>query len=619
MVDHSAFNFTESHDQESLNYVLKDDICRHVYSDLVTMYQVTPSFKEEEELLRIVTKYNQHYLALYFAGVHYNKINRLDQAIMYYQQCISQYPLADAYLNLAIIYYTHNHIQDARALLLKANNLYPNEGRILNFLGTIFYSEKDYIRTIDFYNKIINDAAVSTVYKKQIYNNIGFSYSAIGKCRQACQCFEQGLSLPNTGDLNLQLLQNKLINYDYMLDLPMDTYSQFLRINDILQVSSNNYGVNRDVRSHNMIRIGYVSPDLRQHVCAYFMEAILAFFDRDRFQVYCYANIRNEDKVSQRFKQMKDIRWFNIFNQSTNDVCCLIQQHQIDILVDLAGHTNGNRLDVFAKKPAPIQVTYLGYPNTTGLINMDYRITDCYADPLTTRQKYSERLVYLPKCFICYTPSVALDLLPLRPYPHLSYHNTHDINRYITFGVMNKINKHNKETFRAWGEILKQVPHSRLFIKNDVKCVLQKKMKYFTKIGLDEHRVVIFDKIPSEIEYLQLYNQIDICLDTFPYSGTTTSCDSFLMSTPIVTYGIPDRHVSNVTASILINMGHPELVTHTFEEYIKVSIELAKDANRIDQYKSSIRGQFMELMNGKIFTDDFDHLMDSIYKTTNDF
>jgi len=609
MVDHSAFNFTESHDQESLNYVLKDDTCRQIYSDLVAMYQVTISFKEEEQLLRIVKTYDQHYLAMYFAGVHYNKIGHLDQAIMYYQQCLSKYPLVDAYLNLAIIYYTHNHIQDARILLLKANQLYPNEGRILNFLGTIFYSEKDYVRTIDFYNKIINDTAVSPMYKKQIYNNLGFSYSAIGKCRKACQCFEQGLNLLHTNDLNLQLLQNKLINYDYMLDLPTDTHYQFIRINEILQVSitHNNNNITCD-----KIRIGYVSPDLRQHVCAYFMEAILTFFDRSRFQVYCYANIRSEDRVSQRFKQMKGVNWFNIFNKSTVDVCHLIQQHQIDILVDLAGHTNGNRLDVFAKKPAPIQVTYLGYPNTTGLLNMDYRITDRFADPLTTRQKYSEKLVYLPKCFICYTPSVDLDLLPLNPHPHS--HDTHDINRCITFGVMNKINKHNKETFRAWGEILKQVPNSRLFIKNDVKCVLEKKMKYFAEMGLDDQRVVIFDKIPSEIEYLQMYNQIDICLDTFPYSGTTTSCDSFLMSTPIVTYGIPDRHVSNVTTSILINMGYPELVTHTFEEYIKVAVELAKDVNRIDQYKSSIRKQFMKLMNGKTFADDFDHLMDSIYK-----
>jgi predicted O-linked N-acetylglucosamine transferase (SPINDLY family) len=337
------------------------------------------------------------------------------------------------------------------------------------------------------------------------------------------------------------------------------------------------------------------------------MMAILQQFDRQIFDVYCLVNVKNEDGVSQYFKQLPGVTWVNIDGLTAGQVAELIHGYQIDLLIDLAGHTDRNRLDVMALKPAPIQITYLGFPNTTGLKTIDYRITDRQADPPKTQQKYTEQLIYLPRCFVCYTPSISLDQLPIQ-------YTSKRVGELITFGVMNKINKHNKWTFRAWSEILQKVPHSVLLIKRDIKGSDTLRVKYLLKIGVDAQRIHIVDRLPDEMEYYRLHNQIDVCLDTFPYSGTTTSCDSLMMSTPIVTLNLPNRHVSNVTTSMLVNLGCPELVAHSVDEYIQIAVQLAQSPERIANYKRNLRHQFMELMNPIQFATDFDHLLVKIAK-----
>lgn len=257
-----------------------------------------------------------------------------------------------------------------------------------------------------------------------------------------------------------------------------------------------------------------------------------------------------------------------------------------------------------ALKPAPVQMTYLGYPNTTGLTNIDYRITDMYADPPTTKQLFSEKLIYMPRCFICYKMSVKKEDIPVVPAKH----------SFITFGVMNKLNKHNKDTFKAWSEIIKRVPNSVLLIKRDMKSAFDIRIKYLKKMGLSNDRIKIVDFVQNQFDYYKLYNDIDICLDTFPYSGTTTSCDAFQMSTPIVTYSVKDRHVGNVTSSMLLNMGFPELIASSIPEYIDKAVSLANEPERIILYKNTMRNKFLELMNENQFANEFDQLMIQTFK-----
>lgn len=592
---------TYADSDDNAQSVIIDQKCMNVYNDVSQIYFNKTMQNKEDALYSLLTKYDKHYLVYYYIGYYYGKIGNIASAIACYKICISIYPLMDAYLNLGIIYQQLGKMDETKKILNIATQCNKDDVRILNFLGAIYYLEKDYYLAINHYKKILEEHPTPTSSLKNVYNNIGFSCSAIGKCEKALNYFEQGLQIkcsetPELTKLNVQLLQNKLINYDYMYDNPPTVFQEFLRINDLLKT----VGIcTRNKSSSGKIKIGYISPDLRQHVCAYFIEPILQYFDRSKFTVYCYANVMNEDAVSRKFKGFPEIRWFNIFDSPTSDVCQLIKSHEIDILIDLAGHTNGNRLDVMSQKPAPIQMTYLGYPNTTGLTSVDYRITDKYADPPSTKQKFSEKLIYMPRCFVNYTMAVKPEEIPVIPVKH----------DFITFGVMNKLNKHNKITFKAWSDIIKQVPNSILLIKRDMKSAFDIRIKYLKKLGLESNRIKIVNYVADQYEYYKLYNSIDICLDTFPYSGTTTSCDALQMSTPIITLGIPDRHVSNVTNSMLTNMGFPELIVNNIDDYVKAAVTLANDKDKIIYYKNNIRQKFIELMDGKKFSAEFDQLM----------
>jgi predicted O-linked N-acetylglucosamine transferase (SPINDLY family) len=284
------------------------------------------------------------------------------------------------------------------------------------------------------------------------------------------------------------------------------------------------------------------------------------------------------------------------------EVCKIIKRDEIDVLIDLAGHTNGNSAEVMASKPAPITMTYLGYPNTTGLCNMNYRITDQYADPLGTTQVYSEKLLRMPKCFICFSPHLDIEKFPI----------TYTPTNYIVFAVFNKINKQNNATFRAWIEILNRVPNAILLIKRDIKAAFDERFGHLMQMG-ETNRIQISEHIVDRADYYNTFNKVDICLDTFPYSGTTTSCDTFTMSTPVITLSFANRHVSNVTRSMLINMNFPELVAYSIDEYIAKAIELAHNPDKIMYYKQHIRNAFTKLMNGKQFTQEFCQLISSVY------
>lgn len=602
----SAIQYSDSND--CIETVLVDNLCKEIFqicSHIILNNDITDKIGAFNKLLQ---QTNEHYLVFYFAGNYLREMNDLNGAMKCYQICVSKYPLIDAFLNMAIIYQQVGRDNDTKSIINIAHKHNPEEIRVLNFLGAIHYIEKDYYKAIEHYKNIISKNQKKTSSLKNIYNNLGFSCSAVGKCEKALNYFEDGLKiqLENSDmldmNLNVQLLQNKLINYDYMVENPPDVFSEFLRINDYLK-PNNSSGL---VKSTNgKIKIGYISPDLRYHVCSNFLEPIFKFYNRNKFDVYCYANVQFEDKMSETYKNFPEVKWFNVFKLSKEPekICELIKSHKIDILIDLAGHTNGNLLSVLALKPAPIQMTYLGYPNTTGLVNVDYRITDKFADPIESTQKYSEKLIYMPRCFLCYSTDTNLNEIPVIPKKH----------DFITFGVFNKLNKHNKHTFNAWKEIIDRVPNSILLIKRDIKSAFDIRVKYLKKIGVPDDRLKVIDFVSDRKEYCNLYNDVDICLDTFPYSGTTTSCDGLLMGTPIITYAIPNRHVSNVTRSILLNMGYPELVSYSQEDYIKLAVDLANDKDRIIEYKKNIRNKFFEVMDQKKFVNEYDQLIENTF------
>lgn len=602
------FMVSYSESSEGLDKFLVDDTCKKIYDDVVKILNNTNISISDQEtpLLDLLQKYKNHYLVYYFLGYYYTHAKNPDIAISCYKLCINaNKKCIDAYLNLAIIFHKYGKIQETQNVLTTGYQESPNDLRILNFLGALHYLNKDFYTAYSLYKNIVEQTKESSESIKNIYNNLGFSCSAIGKCKRAMQYFNTGLSISCTVDctkINTQLLQNKLINYDYMYKIPANTKDDYDAINTILK-SVPNYAFNKTQQCK--LRVGYISGDLRQHVVSSFVEPILQRYNRSMFEVYCYANVEHEDDVSKRFKNYPEINWFNIFDIDTEKICQLIKSHKIDILIDLAGHTNKNNLDVLAKKPAPIQMTYLGYPNTTGLTTIDYRITDKYADPETTTQWFSEKLIRLPKCFLCYNISMDLSIVPIVPKNKTN----------IVFGVLNKIHKYNKYTYRVWNRIINTVNDSTLIIKKDIKSSKNENEKCLSVLNLPANKFKMIDYVSDPQKYLLMYNDIDICLDTFPYSGTTTTCDALIMSTPVITLNIPNRHVSNVTSSFMMNMGFPELIAHSMEEYIDIAVNLANNPQKILFYKQNIRSKFLELMNTSSFAKDFDQLIFNTYQS----
>ena len=275
----------------------------------------------------------------------------------------------------------------------------------------------------------------------------------------------------------------------------------------------------------------------------------------------------------------------------------MIQAAGVDILVDLAGHTAGNRMPLFSLRPAPVQVTYLGYPNTTGLSTMDYRITDAWADPPgQTEALHTEKLIRLDHGFLCYTPPEAAP--EVDPSPHRK-------TGAVTFGSFNNMAKFNAGVASLWASVLKAVPGSRLIMKFKTLSdpeVRQTVIDAFAANGVSSDRLSLHGFLPSFADHFALYNRIDIGLDTTPYNGTTTTCEALWMGVPVLALA-GRTHVARVGVSILTGLGLSELVAQSREDYVQMAAALARDCRRLDALRKGLRPrmQASPLMDGPGF------------------
>jgi predicted O-linked N-acetylglucosamine transferase (SPINDLY family) len=334
------------------------------------------------------------------------------------------------------------------------------------------------------------------------------------------------------------------------------------------------------------LRIALVSPDFRQHSVAYFIEPWLEHFDRERFEIVCYSTNRTSDAVSERLKSHATL-WRDAASMIELQLAAKMSEDRIDIAIDLAGHTEGNSLQAFSLRMAPIQMTYLGYPDTTGLTQMDYRIVDSLTDPPDPAldARHTEKLLRIDPCFLCYRPSPdAPDPLPIRN-PQSAIHNP------ITFGSFNAGRKLSGPVLDLWARILKSVPNSRLVLKaQDFGDPAIPKRLYarLASQGITEDRVEILKAPKGMAEHLSLYNKVDIGLDPMPYNGTTTTCEALWMGVPVVTLA-GNRHAGRVGVSLLTNVGLPELIAKDEIDYLNIAVNLANDPARLATYRTNVR------------------------------
>jgi protein O-GlcNAc transferase len=328
------------------------------------------------------------------------------------------------------------------------------------------------------------------------------------------------------------------------------------------------------------LRLGYVSPDFRRHAMGFFIEPLLVHADATAFEVTCYNNWPNPaDSMAARFRTLAH-RWRDIAFVDDAELARQIAADGIDLLVDLAGHTAGNRLLAFARKPAPLQFTYLGYPNTTGVAAIDYRISDALADPPgMTEAFHTETLLRLPGCWCCYrAPDDAPDIGPLPAFA----------SGRVTFGSFNAFTKVTGAVLDTWAALLREVPDSKLLMITVAAGVAQRNVREaFAARGIGAERLELCPKL-SFYDYLSMRNRVDIALDPFPINGGTTTCESLWMGVPTIT--LAGRvFIARAGASLLTNAGLPELIARDVDDYVEIAAALASDLPRLAAMRAGLR------------------------------
>lgn len=360
----------------------------------------------------------------------------------------------------------------------------------------------------------------------------------------------------------------------------------------------------RRVGRRRALTIGYVSPDLRAHPVAQFLEPVLRHHDRPRVRVLAYQTARQVDQVTTRLRTLVD-DWRSLVGVAADEAARMIADDEVDVLVDLAGHTSGNRLDVFAKRPSPLQVTWLGYPDTTGLRQIDLRATDAFCDPVgMTEHLHSEALLRLDPGFLAFDPPTTR---PVAAPPRL-------VNGHVTFGSFNKYAKVTEATVRLWAAVLHAVPRSRLLLKTAGLPTAAAKARAAERFAacadIDAGRVTVLDQVPGREDHLALYERVDIALDPFPYHGTTTTLQALWMGVPVVTL-LGERHVSRVGGSILAQVGRLDLVCTSPEAFVTTAADLAADVDSLVTGRRSMRDAVKRspLMDHAGFTRRWEHAL----------
>jgi predicted O-linked N-acetylglucosamine transferase (SPINDLY family) len=331
------------------------------------------------------------------------------------------------------------------------------------------------------------------------------------------------------------------------------------------------------------LRIGFVSPDFRRHSVSYFFEPLLAHHDRAALDVFCYAEVARPDDVTARIKAVAP-HWRSTVGHSDAEVAKMVTADAIDILIDVAGHFGGNRLPVFALRPAPVQVTWFGWPGTTGLSAIDYRFTDALADPEGAERYHVETLLRLPQGYFCWRP--AADAPGVSEAPCLR-------RSYITFGAFHNHAKLMPTILSAWGRILRAVPEARLVVKMPTlaDAVLRPRfVEQLAAVGISADRIVIKPWLNDPAKHLADYHDVDIALDAFPYHGHTTTCEALWMGVPVVTM-LGERTNARVGYDILSRIGLAELVTRDIDGYVETAVALARDPVALDRLRQSMRGR----------------------------
>ncbi len=512
-------------------------------------------------------------------GLVHEALHHHDQAAACYRQALALDPgFAEANSNLGGILANHIDLEEAVTLCRRALAARPDFPQALCNLGLAC----SYQGRLDLAVEVLEKALALWPECIQAWHNLGTVFSRQNRQERAIACFERALTLKPDyvgayDSLYFSLLYRAGTRPEALFAAHRRYAAQF---EAPFKSRWPRHGNDRDpVRR---LRVGYVSPDFRNHSVGYFAEPLLAAHDKSDVEVWCYYNGHQVDVMTERFRAYAD-HWVPCRNLSDDELSARILADRIDILVDLAGHSANNRLRVFARKPAPVQVTWLGYPTTTGLDAIDWRMTTREVDPEGSESCHSERLWRLPRTMWCYRPPEDIAASPV-PAPARD--------GIVRFGSMNNFPKISPEAVALWCRVLRELPRAGLVMTGVPEgSAREALLATFAAQGIEADRLEIHDRVPAP-EFRALSARIDIALDSFPYNGTTTTCESLCMGIPVITLS-GDSSVARSGHALLGLVGLDELCARDEAGYVGIAVALARDLPRLAALRAGLRERVM--------------------------
>jgi predicted O-linked N-acetylglucosamine transferase (SPINDLY family) len=633
----------------------------------VTNFLKQSKFQIALDALKIIeTKYRNYYY-FYLLGLTYEGLNQSKKAIESLESSIKlNNKFIDSYFNLGIIYFKLRNLREAEKNFNLSLNLNPNDHLVLFNLGLTNFEKKKFTVALDlfkksfkinsfffeavhyigfcyeklnnfkkateYYNKSIeldknfnfsfnnlgnillkkndfkhaldlfNKALVLRGDKSLVYNNLASLYFALGDAQSGVNYMEQAV-LRN--ERNYIFLTRLISSLCYLTDKIKDYEKWQAKYKDLISLSSNSIS---QVDKKKILKIGFVSSDFVEHPISFFLLDLLPLFKKNNIFIAAYSNSESQDKYTEKLKSYFT-KWTDIFNLQDDEVAMLIKNDQIKLLIDLGGHTHNNRLNIFLKRPAQFQISWAGYLASTGNPGIDFIIADKHVVNEKSSEIFQEKILKLENIWCHFSSSDIKEIYPENT-PAL-------INKFITFGSFNNLNKINENVIKVWSSILAKVEKSKLFIKTSqlkhdiAKIALIKRFEKFN-IGLDR---LILEESSPRLDLLKSYNRIDIALDTFPYSGGTTSFETSWMCVPLLTLQ-GSRFISNCGVSINKNLKMDDWIANNEFEYINKAINFSKNIDQLDKIRFYLRNNSRKsiLFDSETFYRDF---MNSVSKVIN--
>ena len=572
-------------------------------------------------------KINPHYVQAYNnLGVCLYQLGKITEAIQIYEKAIKIQPnQADVHNNLGVAFKELGEKEKSLKYYQKAIEIQPNHADAHNNLGTAFNELKEYNKSIYHYEKTIQINPKSPI----AYSNLGNAYKELGEYEKAIKWYQKAIQInPEYADSYYNLgtvfgeldeLEKAISYYSKVIKIQPDHPSANANLlfntcwssnnNKYLEIAKKYYETiqkyddkgleNIKTSRQKILKVGFISGDFRNHSVVFFLLDTFKYLRKKEIKLFAYSNNLNGDNFTKLIKQYFD-NWISVIHKTDKDLINLIRKDNLDILFDLSGHTASNRLVIFKSRCAPVQATWCGWLASTGIKEIDYIIGDKYATPLSDQHRFTEKIYQLKSIWECLS------------IPNLNFKTpsvkTND-EKHIIFGYMGNITRINENVINVWSKILNQISNAKLFLKSrwfDIPEAKKRIVKKFDNNKVNQNQL-IFEGESSRAEYIDCYNKINITLDTFPISGSTTSFESSYMGIPILTKINENSFWFRTGESINNNLNMSDWIAKDENDYVQKAIKFSENKNYLTNLKPDLRNLASKssLFDSKKYSDDF--------------